>query len=1334
MSDDASQGSWSGIISTLIFTLIVSGVAVLSIIICYPSFREVFYSRKYFLHKETVADGKGKDDAKRAVKTAPNTRYPPPEPPFRSSVVRASPVFFPFRIGWDAFVRCACMRSRLHAAVDRSPYALAGVVSLDAHMHQVYLLLATYFFSVFFAAVIPVAIVNATSGGPYSDPLYALATSRVPQGSGRMWLHWSMMLLLTVFLLLLLHLGYLEWEYLRLHWLAVLSPARYSVLITGLPRKAPPSALRPKESTELRLLSAAQAAEEGRAGTVEKRSISQRALSEYRHVKRQSTLTPSAEQGAAAVTTPTMTATTAGIGTASLQTPSKSAGLLTASNKAPNPLTVLASLKASSLPEGSNRGYRRYLRPRGDRAASAAGLPIAISNTPIDTAAQATPTPVDDGAVGLPSSSPEFDTAHIRLLIAHQRFCGKLEKYQEGYCDGVAEWESADTKRKLAEAQRKDIYQEKYGKVDVLKHHRKPLLERMYLKKAKPLTPEKQAKRDEAEEEVTIAVALHRISREMRRRFGQTQLVRNRYDFSRVQMAKVNSGAVGGAGLPAQAPGPSASTTDVAQPGHVTLVSHDHGAPPIVAIAEGAAPATPNGPAVPPTSPSVAAAPASPKVPSPTSMDTGAGVLSAARTEGSLVESKTVPSVEPMKPVGSSESVYGVAEPTAVAVGEQASPPPSTPLMLEAPDIEAMAKERYTLERAIAEGLLPSPKHGHHHLHKQKASSLASTPSGATAAMTPSGRPTATTAAAKIKSHTRMPASDSSIVTFLNAADASQVIAQGRQAFAEGKVNPASSALLTAYGLPANGLKRRTPNYANMRVTPAPEPSDLIFDNTTLKPHERVWKPIVAYIWLAVIIFIASVPTVAAAFLSNLSAIGLVAGFLAPVLAWSGLSQGLIQNLIPALIIRLVQILLLTFVTIIGKLRGEISLARIDLWATKWMWVATFVSTIIVYSVASTIFGASTAVFSADTAVSTLTLLAQSLPEQSGTFIAFLIIATLQGSAMTLWRPIDLVKFAICKKRDQTDRMLKRHQRGLGDRPPYVGFLPDSLLMLTIGVLYGLMNPPLIVVVFFYFIFTVGVSSHQLLYVFETPWDSGGLFWQTAAAMTVGSMVFSQAVWVFLFIMKEVQVAGYLMAIPIALTVLVNIYWGRRFEKPLAFLPPVVALAIQQKAAKAAVGEVGTGYSGAVEEFPFASNAEVEELLLRDGYPRRYARIVREILERLDANGATDASAPVTNTGTTRDKADLSQWYFPNPRRPSPYVNPAFLHACDPAAGKFDWTGDGGSSFTGPKLRAWLSGRPAPATSVAGAGEAGDSVSTKKVEVETTAWAYSHVMAKSLTA
>jgi hypothetical protein len=254
------------------------------------------------------------------------------------------------------------------------------------------------------------------------------------------------------------------------------------------------------------------------------------------------------------------------------------------------------------------------------------------------------------------------------------------------------------------------------------------------------------------------------------------QIVRNRYDFSRVQMAKVNRDAV--VGNTAHTPGPSAAaTTEVAQPSHVMLQSH--GVPPIVAIAEGTALTA----VAAPTSPSVAVGTASPKVPSPAPADTGAGISmsppgsGAPPSQGSLVESKTVPMVEGIKPSASSESVSGV--PTTTATAAAPAPSATDALVLDAPDIEAIAKERYTLERAMAEGLLPTPKHGHHHKQSSTASSFASTPSGAAAVTTPSGKPTAATAA-KIRSHTRMPASDSSIVTFLNAADVSQVISQGR--------------------------------------------------------------------------------------------------------------------------------------------------------------------------------------------------------------------------------------------------------------------------------------------------------------------------------------------------------------------------------------------------------------------------------------------------------------------------------------------------------------------------------------------------------------------------
>lgn len=150
----------------------------------------------------------------------------------------------------------------------------------------------------------------------------------------------------------------------------------------------------------------------------------------------------------------------------------------------------------------------------------------------------------------------------------------------------------------------------------------------------------------------------------------------------------------------------------------------------------------------------------------------------------------------------------------------------------------------------------------------------------------------------------------------LQAADAAHLHKRGKTAFLLGFTDEKSSAVLEALGMPPAGLgPAQAGALASLSMEPAPEPAEVIWRNTYLSPRDRWWRPVVAAILLAVVMFVAALPTVATAALANLAPLGTVVGFLEPVLSWAGFSRGVLQTLVPALIIQLIIALLGTILT-----------------------------------------------------------------------------------------------------------------------------------------------------------------------------------------------------------------------------------------------------------------------------------------------------------------------------------------------------------------------------------------------------------------------------------
>lgn len=94
----------------------------------------------------------------------------------------------------------------------------------------------------------------------------------------------------------------------------------------------------------------------------------------------------------------------------------------------------------------------------------------------------------------------------------------------------------------------------------------------------------------------------------------------------------------------------------------------------------------------------------------------------------------------------------------------------------------------------------------------------------------------------------------------------------------------------------------------------APDPDDIVWSNMDLTRKQRTIRSFIATVLLTIVLIIAFAPAVFAAALTSLGPLGQVIGFLEPVLNWGGLSKGLIQSLLPALLVTVFLALLLMIV------------------------------------------------------------------------------------------------------------------------------------------------------------------------------------------------------------------------------------------------------------------------------------------------------------------------------------------------------------------------------------------------------------------------------------
>jgi hypothetical protein len=395
-------------------------------------------------------------------------------------------------------------------------------------------------------------------------------------------------------------------------------------------------------------------------------------------------------------------------------------------------------------------------------------------------------------------------------------------------------------------------------------------------------------------------------------------------------------------------------------------------------------------------------------------------------------------------------------------------------------------------------------------------------------------------------------AGDRCFVTFKQPREAQQLLARAQGLVFRRNLarDPALQSVLAAYSAPVQTIHAYT----------APEPEDIIWKNYDLTRSSRRTRRCCSRLLLLVLTIIAFSPAVFAAALTNIQALGTVIGFLEPVLAWGGLSQGLIQSLLPALLVTVFLALLARFVRMIGRLSGAISRTAVELFVLRNYFYLQLVSAVLSITIATTIFGSLDAIINDPSSV--LPLLGVSLPQASGFFVSFVILQAVSTWPGELADAIGLVIYHIKRNGAWTQRKLDAIVEANRGGVPYGEWGPNASLLLTIICTYALLNPIIIIPAIVYYGFAAGVFRHQVLYKYTNENDTGGLVWPEMARQAINGLLLSQAIWIAYMFIRELNAAGFALIPMFIGTILARLIFSMKVAREATYaadLPPLVS-------------------------------------------------------------------------------------------------------------------------------------------------------------------------------
>uniref|UniRef100_A0A0A9VZC4 Putative membrane protein C2G11.09 n=2 Tax=Lygus hesperus TaxID=30085 RepID=A0A0A9VZC4_LYGHE len=112
---------------------------------------------------------------------------------------------------------------------------------------------------------------------------------------------------------------------------------------------------------------------------------------------------------------------------------------------------------------------------------------------------------------------------------------------------------------------------------------------------------------------------------------------------------------------------------------------------------------------------------------------------------------------------------------------------------------------------------------------------------------------------------------------------------------------------------------------------------------------------------------------------------------------------------------------------------------------------------------------------------------------------------------------------------------------------PYGTKLPESLMISTIGICFGVLQPIVLPFVLLYFITTYFLTKYMLLYVYVTPFETGGQFLPSILHRLLIGLVISQVTILGVLTMKKAILLSFFVAMLPFLTALFYFYCRHKY-------------------------------------------------------------------------------------------------------------------------------------------------------------------------------------------
>jgi hypothetical protein len=340
-------------------------------------------------------------------------------------------------------------------------------------------------------------------------------------------------------------------------------------------------------------------------------------------------------------------------------------------------------------------------------------------------------------------------------------------------------------------------------------------------------------------------------------------------------------------------------------------------------------------------------------------------------------------------------------------------------------------------------------------------------------------------------------------------------------------------------------------------VSEAPEPTDIIWSNLYTSRSGVFYRRLVIESTVILLNVIWVAPVTLVSFVVSIDALRSFFPFLDTLCSKSAWFTSAVELIQPGVLVSLM-LILPPILHGFGVLEGYVSHSSIQFRTFDRYFFFQIMNVFLVTTIAGSVIDCVKEIYNDPTA--TFELLGSSLPKMGAFFTNFMFIKAFTGLGMEIIRLVAMLSAAL--KVLFTPNLTPRERRAAPffgalramSNPGWFSFAKiyaQDMLQVVLCANYANIAPLILIAGLCYFGLASFIYKHQMLYVYEPIFETGGKWWPRMARCFVVALLLSQATMIGMFILKEVYRQAYCLGVVFSLTAVYYFYVAKTYI-PLA--------------------------------------------------------------------------------------------------------------------------------------------------------------------------------------